>query len=178
MAPLSTGPSTPSPSLPQSTLSLPPPMNHGNWAPRATVLKQPIFLTVQLRQAPPATSSDVLIRFGDTTGIRWGKCSRGAAEIRCFSITTGHGLHVALVTQTTYLLFPSRRPVWSLPMMDGHGRGESTHPPLTLSSPLDLYLQSESVPSACYNNSRSWTVSRTKDIQAVSSPVSPAKGSP
>lgn len=69
--------------------------------------------------------------------------------------------------QIAYLLLPSRRPIWSLPMIDGHGRGESTPPPLTLSSPLDLYLQSELAPSARYNNSISWT----KDIEAVTSPV-------
>lgn len=141
-------------------------------------MEQPVsLLTVQLQQAPPATSSDVLIRYGDATGIQWGRRSRDAAEIRYFSITIGNGLHVALLMQTAYLLFPSCCPIWSLPMIDGHRRGESTHPPLTLASPLDFYLQSELAPLACCNNSRPWTASRTKDIQAVASPVSQAEGS-
>lgn len=171
-------PPTPSPSLAQSTLPLPLALNHGNWDVQASVSEQPIVLTVRLQQAPPTTSSDVLIRFGDTTGIQWGRCSRDAAEIRYFSITIGNGLHVALVMQTAYLLFPSCCPIWSLPVIDGHRRGESTHLPLTLASPLDFYLQSELAPSACCNNSRLWKASRTKDIQTVTSPVFQAQGSP
>lgn len=128
----------------------------------------------------PFTSTDVLIRFGDTTGIQRGRCSRDAAEreIRYFSIITGMGLHMVPVMQTAYLLFPPPCPTCSLPMIDGHRRGESTHPPLALSSPLNFYLQNELAHSACCNNSRSWKASRTQDTWAVIYPVSHAEGSP
>lgn len=125
-----------------------------------------------------STSADVLIRFGNTTGMQWGRCSRDAAEIRYLSITIGTGLHVVPVMQTAYLLFLSRCPICALPMIDGHSGGEDTHPPLALSSPLDFYLQSELPPSVCCNNSRSWEVSRAKDILAVTCHISQAEGSP
>lgn len=128
----------------------------------------------------PFTSSDVLIRFGDTTGIQCGRCSRDAAEreIRYFSIITGTGLHVVPVMQTAYLLFPPPCPTCSLPMIDGHRRGESTHTPLALSSPLDFYLQNELAHSARCDNSGSWKASRAQYIWAVTYLASHAEGSP